>query len=65
LNLAILWELVMLGLILYVPFLQRMFGTFGLTLQDLVIIGAVALTISPALELTKWMERRGWFGQID
>ena len=65
LNLSIVWELLMLGLILYVPFLQRMFGTFSLTLQDWFIIAAVALTISPALELTKWMERRGWFGEIE
>ena len=65
LNLAIIWELLMLGLILYVPFLQRMFGTFGLTLADWLIIAALALTISPALELTKWVERRGWFGEIE
>jgi Ca2+-transporting ATPase len=64
LNLAILWELVMLVFIVYVPFLQRMFGTFSLTLEDWLIIVAVALTISPALELTKWMERRGRFGEI-
>src|SRR4029434_1331058 len=31
LNLAIVWELIMLGLILYVPILERTFGTFGLT----------------------------------
>jgi Ca2+-transporting ATPase len=64
LNLAILWELFMLVFIVYVPFLQRMFSTFSLTLEDWLIIVAVALTISPALELTKWMERRGWFGEM-
>ena len=64
LNLAILWELLMLVFIVYVPFLQRMFSTFSLTLEDWLIIVAVALTISPALELTKWMERRGWFGEM-
>ena len=64
LNLAIVWELVMLVLIVYVPFLERTFGTFGLTLKDWLIIVAAALTVSPVLELAKWMERRGWFGEL-
>ena len=38
LNIAIVWELFMLGLILYVPFLERVFGTFELPLMDWVII---------------------------
>ena len=58
LNLAIFWELVMLALILYVPFLERMFGTVALPLIDWVIIVAAAFTVSPVLELTKWIERR-------
>ena len=58
LNLAIVWELVMLGFILYVPLLERTFGTFPLTVIDWVIIVAAALTVSPVLELTKWIERR-------
>ena len=62
LNLAIIWELVMLALILYVPLLERTFGTFGLTLRDWLIIIALAFTVSPVLELAKWIERRGWFG---
>jgi Ca2+-transporting ATPase len=64
LNIAIVWELVMLGLILYVPILERIFGTFELPLWDWVIIVAAALTVSPVLELAKWMERRGWFGEL-
>ncbi|HEU4766757.1 MAG TPA: HAD-IC family P-type ATPase, partial [Pyrinomonadaceae bacterium] len=63
LNLAIVWELVMLVFILYVPFLERMFGTVALTLQDWVIIIAAAFTVSPVLELTKWIERR-WFAEL-
>jgi Ca2+-transporting ATPase len=58
LNLAIIWELIMLGLILYVPLLERVFGTFPLTMMDWVIIVAAAFTVSPVLELTKWIERR-------
>lgn len=65
LNIAILWELFMLGLILYVPFLENVFGTMALPLRDWLIIGAAALTISPVIELAKWMERRGWFGELE
>jgi Ca2+-transporting ATPase len=64
LNLAILGDLLMLALILYVPFLQDMFGTFSLPLTDWLIILSLAFTISPVLEFTKWMERRGWFGRM-
>jgi Ca2+-transporting ATPase len=64
LNLAIVWELIMLGLIVYVPILETTFGTYGLPLRDWLIIIAAALTVSPVLELTKWAERRGWFGEL-
>jgi Ca2+-transporting ATPase len=64
LNLAIIWELILLGLIVYVPILERTFGTFGLPWWDWLIIIAAAFTVSPVLELTKWMERRGWFGEL-
>lgn len=58
LNLAIVWELIMLGLILYIPILERTFGTVALPMNDWIIILAAALTISPVLELAKWVERR-------
>ena len=64
LNRAIGWELLLLILIIYVPFLHDAFGTFYLTLEDWLIVIAVALTVSPVLELTKWMVRRGWFGKM-
>jgi Ca2+-transporting ATPase len=64
LNLAIFWELVLLGLIVYVPILETTFGTYGLPWIDWVIIVAAAFTVSPVLELTKWMERRGWFSEL-
>jgi len=64
LNVAILWELALLGLIVYLPFLHEPFGTFSLPLVDWVIVVALALTISPVLEIAKWMERRGWFGKL-
>ncbi len=64
LNIAIVWELVMLGLILYVPLLERTFGTYELSPRDWLLIVAVAFTLSPVLELAKWAERRGWFGEL-
>jgi Ca2+-transporting ATPase len=64
LNIAIVWELIMLALILYVPLLERVFGTFAITTTDWLIIIGAAFTVSPVLELAKWMERRGWFGEL-
>lgn len=64
LNIAILWELVLLVLIIYVPFLHEPLGTFSLPLVDWVVVIALAFTVSPVLELAKWMERRGWFGKM-
>jgi len=64
LNLAIVWEIVLLFVILYVPFLHDAFGTYYLPLEDWLIVGGLAVTIVPVLELVKWMERRGWFGKL-
>jgi Ca2+-transporting ATPase len=57
LNMAIGWELIMLTLILYVPFLSGMFGTYNLPLHDWLIVVGVALTISPVLEVVKFIVR--------
>ncbi|MBN8582831.1 MAG: cation-translocating P-type ATPase, partial [Anaerolineae bacterium] len=65
LNTAVLWEAVLLLLIVYVPALHEPFNTFSLPLIDWVIIGALSLTISPVLEFVKWMERKGWFGDLE
>jgi len=65
LNLAIVWELLLLAVIVYAPFLQKPFGTFSLPLMDWAIIIVCALSILPGLELIKWMSRRGWFGNIN
>jgi len=65
LNRAILWELTLLILVLYVPFLQLLFGTFSLTSMDWVLVGCLALTVLPVLELAKGMIRRGYFGKLD
>jgi P-type Ca2+ transporter type 2C len=57
LNLAIVWELILLGLIVYVPFLQHPFGTYGLPWNDWLIIAVLSSTIMPVLEIAKWFVR--------
>jgi Ca2+-transporting ATPase len=64
LNIAILWELILLALIIYVPFLHELFNTFSLPPVDWVIVGVLAFTVSPVLEIVKWMERRGLLGTV-
>jgi Ca2+-transporting ATPase len=54
----------MLVLILYVPLLERVFGTYAMSTGEWLIIAVAAFTVSPVLELTKWAERRGWFGRL-
>ena len=65
LNIAILWELALLIAILYVPFLQNLFDTFGLSTFDWLVVGAASFTVVPVLELAKFLERRGAFGKLD
>lgn len=57
LNLAILWELILLLGAVYLPFLHEPFGTFPLSLIDWLIIDGIALTVIPVLELSKWVLR--------
>lgn len=64
LNIAILWEIILLFLILYVPFLHDAFSTYYLPLEDWLIVGSVTVTIVPVLELAKWMVRKGWLGKV-
>ena len=60
LNLAVSWEMVLLVLIVYLPFLQEPFNTYSLPLVDWLIVGGLAVTIIPVLEIGKWMVRKGW-----
>jgi Ca2+-transporting ATPase len=60
LNLAILWELLMLVLVINVPFLQDAFGTKSLSPEEWLRVAALAFLIVPVLETTKWLLRRGW-----
>jgi P-type Ca2+ transporter type 2C len=58
LNLAIVWELVLVALVVNVPFLRDAFGTTGLSLEEWLVVAAAALSIVPVLELAKWVLRR-------
>ncbi len=58
LNLAIIWELLLLLAVVYLPFLHEPFSTFPLSPIDWLIITLVALTVVPVLEMTKWVLRR-------
>lgn len=58
LNRAVTWELLLLVLVIYLPFIQKPFNTTPLSYVEwLVAIGA-ALTIVPLLEMAKWLLRR-------
>ncbi len=59
LNRAVGWAIVLLVLIIYLPFLQEPFNTYSLPLVDWLIIGGLAVTIIPVLEIGKWMVRKG------
>lgn len=59
LNLAIIWELVMLAAIIYVPVLTVPFGTFAMPPHDWLIVICGALTIVPVIEGVKWLIRSG------
>jgi Ca2+-transporting ATPase len=63
LNVAIVWELVLLMLVVYLPFFHEPFGTFPLSPGDWALTCGLAFTVVPVLETVKWMRRRGWMGQ--
>ncbi len=65
LNLAVGWEMVLLVLIIYLPFLNEPFSTYALPLNDWLIVGGLAVTIVPVLEFAKWVVRKGWFGNVE
>lgn len=62
LNIAIIWEIILLLCIVYIPVLERLFGTFAMTSRDWVIILILSASVIPILETGKWMIRRGMLG---
>ena len=63
-NRAVAWEVVLLIAVIYVPFLQRAFGTFSLTTADWLLVVSLAFSIVPVIEAVKFMGRRGWLGTV-
>ncbi|HET6424907.1 MAG TPA: cation-translocating P-type ATPase C-terminal domain-containing protein, partial [Planctomycetaceae bacterium] len=61
LNLAIAWEIGLLVIILYVPFLERAFEVTPLSAWEWLFIIFWSHTILPVLEFGKWLERKGVF----
>lgn len=58
LNRAIGWELLLLLLDIYLPYLHAPFNTFSLTLRDWVIVTLTAVTVILVLEMGKWLVRQ-------
>jgi len=62
LNIAIVWEIALLVVIVYTPALQPSFHTFSLGGFDWLLVVLLAATVFPVLELTKaffrWRERQ-------
>jgi magnesium-transporting ATPase (P-type) len=56
---GILGILVLQAAFIYVPVLQRVFGTRALTLPDLATTAAVGAIIFPIISVEKWWHGRG------
>jgi len=65
LNMAIVWELGLLALVVHLPVLHEPFGTYAMPAGDWLIAAGLAVTVVPVLEFVKWLERRGWLGPAD
>jgi Ca2+-transporting ATPase len=61
LNVAIIWEIALLLLILYVPFLERAFEVSPLSVWEWAFLVFWSHTILPVLEFGKWLESQGIF----
>jgi Ca2+-transporting ATPase len=59
LNLAVMWETLLLVLVVTVPFLEKAFGVHRLSWMDWLLILGVAFTIVPVLEIGKRFLLRG------
>lgn len=57
LNLAIVWELALLALVVHLPVLHSPFGTRSLTLTEWLVTLALSATIIPVLEIAKKLTR--------
>ncbi len=57
LNLAVAWEIVLLALVVYLPWLHEPFDTYDLSPLDWLTVSVLAFTVVPVLELAKWRRR--------
>ena len=58
LNLAIVWEVLLLVAVVYVPAIQPAFGTASLSIEEWALVVAVAFSVVPVIEIVKWRLRR-------
>ena len=58
LNRAVTWEITMMLVVIYLPVLQKPFGTFSMTVCDWIVVFGVSVTVIPFLELCKFYLRR-------
>ena len=59
LNLAVAWELILLGIVVHWSVLQSPFGTTDISTKEWGIALALSATIVPVLELSKfWLKRK-------
>jgi len=65
LNLAILWEVTLLLVVVYTPVLQVPFATMSVSPADWAMVAAIAVSIVPVVEVAKLLVRRGAFGALD
>ena len=65
LNRAILWEVSILLLLMYVPFLRHLFALHPLSPADWATVITAAATVMPVLELAKWIGHRRLLGALD
>jgi Ca2+-transporting ATPase len=64
LNTAVIGELSLLPLIVYLPMFHAPLGTFGFTASDWALVIGLAFTILPVLELAKLAIRRELLGSL-
>jgi len=57
---CVVFTIVLHLLLVYLPWFNSVFSTEPLTLPELLLCGAVAVMVMLAVEVEKWMIRRGW-----
>ena len=58
LNGPLFLEILLIVAVIHIPLLEEVFGVVALSLTEWLIILGAAFTVSPVLEIAKWMLRR-------